>query len=437
MVKGPFAFVKRVAIRLRTTGSRDFAWGLVSQVASSATNLTLSILAGRLLGPDGLGSIFVGFLYYLLATVFQRSLITDPLVAFTASLDEDARRDATRSALMAVLLWGAAATGFLIVVAIAVQGKVGHGLVLFLPWLIPALVQDYWRSILFRDRRGASGALNDIWWLAGMAVSLPFALAIRTDWVVVANWGFGALVAAAAGFIQSRVRPAGMRTSVRWWRMHAWTLGRWLAAESIVYTVAYQLLVFLLAGILGTGALGGLRAVQTLFGPLTLLASALALPGQPAVSRATAVSADHAARLSIRICGLAVVLTGGYLAVAAIFGDRLLEWVFGPSFNSFGSLILPIGIGQLLIASTIGLPLLLKAQARGGALLAARVFGSASSLVLALALAVTRGITGAAWGMTLASGLSSLVLAAYALGGWARPRAAEGDGAVSRDATPP
>ena len=48
-----------------------------------------------------------------------------------------------------------------------------------------------------------------------------------------------------------------MRTSVRWWRMHAWTLGRWLAAESIVYTVAYQLLVFLLAGILGTGALGG------------------------------------------------------------------------------------------------------------------------------------------------------------------------------------
>jgi O-antigen/teichoic acid export membrane protein len=206
-----------------------------------------------------------------------------------------------------------------------------------------------------------------------------------------------------------------------------------LAAESIVYTVTTQLLVFLIAGILGTGPLGGLRAVQTLFGPLTLLASALALPGLPAISRAIAVSTDHAARLAIRIGGLAVFLTGAYLGIAAVFGDRLLEWVFGPSFDSFGSLILPIGVGQVLIASTIGLALLLKARARGGALLATRVVGSASSLVLVPTLAVTKGIAGAAWGMALASGLSSLALVAYALGGRARPSTVPGDGAASRD----
>jgi O-antigen/teichoic acid export membrane protein len=208
-----------------------------------------------------------------------------------------------------------------------------------------------------------------------------------------------------------------------------------LAAESIVYTVSAQLLVFLIAGILGTGPLGGLRAVQALFGPLSLLGSALALPGLPAISRAIAVSTDHAARLAIRIGGLAVFLTGAYLGIAAVFGNRLLEWVFGPSFDSFGSLILPIGIGQVLLASTIGLALLLKARARGGALLAARVVGSASTLVLVLTLAVTHGITGAAWGMALASGLSSLVLVAYSLGGWGEHWAARGDAAASRDAT--
>jgi O-antigen/teichoic acid export membrane protein len=428
-------FVNQLAVRLRTTDSREFAWGLGSQVASSATNLALSILAGRLLGANGLGLVFIGFSYYLLAIGFQRSLITDPLLAVTSSLDEDARREATRSALTAVLLWGTAAATFLIVTALAVQGKVGHGLVLFVPWLLPALVQDFWRSILFRDRRGGAGTLNDSLWLAGMVLTLPLVLLVRTDWVVVANWGFGALIASFAGVIQLRVRPAGTRTSVRWWRMRAWALGRWLAAESIVYTVSSQLLVFLIAGILGTGPLGGLRAVQTLFGPLTLLASALALPGLPAVSRAIAVSTDHAARLAIRIGGLAVVLTGAYLAIATVFGNRLLEWVFGSSFDSYRLLILPIGIGQILIASTIGLALLLKARARGGALVAARVVGSASSLVLVTTLAVTHGITGAAWGIAVASGLSSLALVAYALRGWARPWAAPDDGAASRDAT--
>jgi O-antigen/teichoic acid export membrane protein len=309
----------------------------------------------------------------------------------------------------------------LIVAAITVPSKVGHGLILFVPWLVPALVQDFWRSVLFRDRRGAAGALNDTLWFAGMAVTLPLVLLVRTDWIVVANWGFGALVAAAAGLIQSRVTPAGARTSVRWWRMRAWKLGRWLAAETIVYTVASQVLVFIMAGILGTRPLGGLRAVGTLFGPLTLLAPAIALPGLPAISRVSAESAERAVRLAISIGVLGVLLTGCYLAVAAALSDQLLEEVFGPSFTQFGALILPIGVGQILIAGTMGFALLLKAQARGKALLAARVVGSVSSLVLVLSLAATHGVTGAAWGIALAGGVSSLALVACGLSGWFPP----------------
>jgi O-antigen/teichoic acid export membrane protein len=374
----------------------------------------LSLLAGRLLGPSRLGAIFVGFSFYLLAMGFQRSLITDPLLATTASLDNDARRGATRSALTMALLLAAVATTLLFVASVMVPSNVGHGLILFVPWLVPALVQDFWRSVLFRDRRGAAGALNDTLWFAGMAVTLPLVLLVRTDWIVVANWGFGALVGATTGFIQSRLPPAETRISVRWWTTRAWKLGRWLAAESVIYTISSQLLVFLLAGILGTRSLGGLRAVQTMFGLLTLLAPALALPGLPALSRALAVSADRAARLAVYIGGLAVVLSGCYVAIAAAFGGQLLGWVFGPSFSSFGSLILPTGIGQILIGGTIGLALLLKAQARGKALLGARAVGSASSLVLVLPLAVTRGVTGAAWGIALAGGLTSVALVAFA-----------------------
>jgi O-antigen/teichoic acid export membrane protein len=203
--------------------------------------------------------------------------------------------------------------------------------------------------------------------------------------------------------------------------MSAWKLGRWLAAEAIVYHVASQLLVFILAGILGIRALGGLRAVWTLFGPLTVLTPALALPGLPALVRVSAESAERAVRLALSIGVLAVLVIGCYLAVAAAFGDQLLEWVFGRSFIPFVALILPVGVSQILIAGTIGFALLLKAQARGTALLAARVVGSVSSLVLALSLAASHGVTGAAWGMAVASGVSSLALVAYTLGKWVPP----------------
>jgi hypothetical protein len=152
--------VKRVAGRLRFADRRNFAWGFASQGASS--NLALSLLAGRPLGPSYLGAIFVGFFStYLLAMDFLRSLITDPLTAGTASLDEDARHGAAGSALSTTALLAATATMLLIVAPVAVPRKIGHGLVLFVPWLMLALVQDFWRSVLFRDRRGAAGALND------------------------------------------------------------------------------------------------------------------------------------------------------------------------------------------------------------------------------------------------------------------------------------
>ena len=76
LVSGMRASVKRVAGRLRIVDRRNFAWGFASQGASSITNLGLSLLAGRLLGPSSLGAIFVGFSVYLLAMGFLRSLIT-------------------------------------------------------------------------------------------------------------------------------------------------------------------------------------------------------------------------------------------------------------------------------------------------------------------------------------------------------------------------
>ncbi len=100
----------------------------------------------------------------------------------------------------------------------------------------------------------------------------------KSEWGVAASWGFGALVGALLGFAQTRVRPLSLRRSWDTWRGYGWRFGRWLAAETIAYSAGMQAAVFIIAGLLGTAAIGGLRAVQTVFGPITLLAPAVRFP---------------------------------------------------------------------------------------------------------------------------------------------------------------
>jgi O-antigen/teichoic acid export membrane protein len=407
-VRGRVSTITRFIPGVRST---RFAWGFASQSASSATNFGLSWLAGRLTGPRGLGIVFIGFSYYLLAWAMQRALITNPLVAKSSLLEEESRTSASRAALTSAILFGLASTIALLSVALLVSGDAGRGLLLFTPWLAPALLQDVWRVMLFRDGRNRAGALNDASWLLTMVVTTPVAVAAKDNWVIVSVWGLGALVGCLLGFFQTRLVPSRPADALGWWRQSAWPFGRWLGAESIVYALGSQSLVFLLAAIVDTRAIGGLRAVTAVFGPLTVLGPALALPGVPELAKRAAVSVPAAMSLAVRIGAAATILTGAYVVLIAIGGERLLTTVFGHSFGNYGALVWPIGLGQVLLAPTIGFALLLRAQAKGAALLTGRLIGSIATLGLSLGFAVTWGILGAAWGMALGAVVGGAAIA--------------------------
>jgi O-antigen/teichoic acid export membrane protein len=409
--------------RRRVAGVRRQAvtWGFASQAACSATNFGLSLLAGRALGPAGLGAVFVGFAYYQAVLGFQRSLVAEPLVSLTSALEPDQREQATRAALTMLSLWACAATFVLGLAGLLLPDPAGDGLLLFLPWLVPALVQDFWRVVLFREHRGAASALNDTVWLATMVIAVPLAFAFRAAWAVMASWGLGALAGMILGRFQTRLRPAPLKPALRWWRAEAWPLGRWLGAGGVVYIVGSHGLVLLLAFILDAEALGGLRAVESVFAPLSLLGPALALPGLPALSRKVASSVREAKRAATRLGVGAALATGMYLAITAVNRGSILSVVFGGSFEGFGQLVWPIGLRQMLTALTIGFNLLLMAQQRGRLLLLSQILSTAAMLSLGLWLAERHGVIGAAWGGALAAGVQGLVMAVAALR-WSAPR---------------
>jgi O-antigen/teichoic acid export membrane protein len=402
--------------KLRSARLRDqgFGWGLVDQGFSSATNFALAVLTGRALGPAGLGAVFIGFTLYSIALTLQRSLVTDPLAACSSTVGAEARRFAGNAALSVGCLWAVSASFVILAAALLIGGSYGYGILVLVPWLPAALLQDFWRNVLYRDKNAQAAARNDGVWFLVMAISAPCAWLIGGAWAIAGCWGVGALAGGFLGFAQTAYRPLPIAAALKWWRRDAWFLARWLGLESVAYSLAMYGTILVLAGLLGAASYGGLRAIQSVFGPLSLLVPAIALPGLPAIARAYSESWDAGRALALRIGGLVTALTVAYVALFTLFAG-MLTVVFGDGFAGFQTLVVPIGLGQIALAAGAGFPLLLKAQGRGRTLFLSRLVGLLLTLAVSAALAVTLGLTGVAWGMFATAVITSAMFAAVTL----------------------
>ena len=391
---------------MRSVLLRHGGWSLIDQAFSSATNLGLTVVAGRQLGPAGLGSVALGFAVYLVALGVQRALLTEPLLAKPVE-EEALDRGVTRGALLSISFGIAIA-----LVCWLIPGLVGgEGLDFlraFAPWILPALLQDYWRMQLFRAGRARLAAVNDGVWAVAMAVALALAPDISSPSGAVSIWGVGAAAAALLGFAQCSIRLAPLASAWSWWRAELWPLGRWLAVESLIYNAGNYGVFFVVLPLIGRDGIGALRGVQSVFAPLSLVIPALSVVGLPALARVAIVSRTRALRMAGNLGAVAFGLSGVYLFLVGVGGTRLLELVFGPAFGRFDELIAPTGLGQVVTAAAVGFPILLKAQQRGRAVAGVRLTGACASFVLIVGFAAWGGVVGAAWGLSAGALISAI-----------------------------
>ena len=394
---------------------RQGSWGLIDQSFSSATNFGLAILAGRLVGASGLGVVYLGFSLCFIALNLQRALISEPLVVRSARAREEGSDVDTRHAIGVVTMEAVALTAVMLALGLVLPRPFGTALLLFSPWLAATLFQDLWRSILFRDRRGSAAAMNDGLWLAVMVAALPVALVWRHEATVVLTWGIGALAGALLGFWQVRLRPAAPAASLRWWLDRALPLGRWLAAQTGLLLIQVQVVVLMLTAFLGTADVGGMRSVETVFAPMTLLSQAVSFPALPMLVRVSAEDQDRARVWAFRVSLATMALVVLYLGAVLALGSTLLTFLFGSKFTHYASLAIPVGVRQLVLAAGIGFSMLAKAEGRGSVLVAARIVGATSTVVLVLLIAPRFGLMASLWAMTAGITLGSLCMTVLAL----------------------
>ena len=155
---------RRLVVGIRSRGGGEdpgrFVWGLIDQAFSSASNFLLPIIAAHALGPEGVGIVFIGFAFYLMVSGFERALLlhaADLGVRATGSRGEDGSNSLRAHCRVHR---GRRGVGCFRRIRSS-GGDIGLAVLAYTPWLIPALMQDFTRAVLFQERRGAAAAAND------------------------------------------------------------------------------------------------------------------------------------------------------------------------------------------------------------------------------------------------------------------------------------
>ncbi len=390
--------LKRLTAR---TVRRQYAIAFLDQGASSATSFLFILFVGRSLGPGTLGVATVGLAASLLAGGLGRASIGEPAASSAHFDTDDARCALTASIALAVFLGASITTAGLIV-----RGIVGTALISFGPWIPFYLIHTVLRSIAYRNRKASQAAVSSLVWFATLPLAWAFVTPHSPE-TVATVWGLGASAATLCIVAASRTwRPARPSLALAWWRAQLRSLGMLLTAESLTFHLTQFGVMAWLTGIVGPKAVGGLRAVESLFSPLSLLGAAVGLPALPQLAQESLVEPQRALRRALIIgflCSITVALYAASLAALPT-----LAIVFGEQFRVYSDLIAPVAIAQCFLAFSIGSSLYLRASRDGVPLLATRV-GVAGVTLAIVPAAASQGIAAAAWAYAAVSAGAALV----------------------------
>ncbi len=338
-------------------------WALADQAVISGVNFLTGILLARYLGLEGFGQFTLAWMAVLFVNALQHATIIAPMMSIGPK----------QSAAELPAYYGAVIVqqvvfslcGFVVLFA-AVEatplvfpdwGLGGLGLPLASA-AVAFQCQDFLRRYLFARGRAAQAFVNDGVRYFGQLAVLTWLFLSFPDrresesalWVIA---GTAAAAAFCGVFLVERIAwaPGALRaTAARHWRF-----SRWLAGSAVMQWVTANLFLLAAGALLGTAAVGALRAAQTLMGPCNILFQGL----ENVVPARAAWHFQHGGAAALvgymKKIGLVFgLVTAGIAVVVAAAPDFWLGLAYGGEYVGYGYLVRWYAVIYLL--SFLGVP---------------------------------------------------------------------------------
>ncbi len=373
-------------------------FSLMGQTASSATTLAFVLVAGRSQDAAFLGKITIGLTVAFALLGLQRAALVEPFIVFRVTNVADAGAAAATWSTTFSL-----ATGGILLLGAALPSGASIALLTAGLGAFSIVPFDAVKSRLYQTNKPKRASMADLVALGSTVGFLLSAWAIHVACLLPVAWSLGTAVGLLAAFRWVDLRPQ-MRLSwaFSWWRTTLLPFSRWLVLDSVLLNVGAILFVLIVSTSLSSAAVGGLRAVQTLFAPLTLIAPALVQVALPAASAVAVSAGRYATKIALYAALAGVAMTGIYLLLISLVPSLLIN-LFGASYGSYETVIVPIALGQLVAAVGLAPYLLLRVARAGESIAVCRIGGTAVTLALAAILTNRYDVDGAAWALFMGS----------------------------------
>ena len=400
------------AATLRTWGTKS-ALSLVDQGLTSGAGFIVNIYLARVLAPNVYGAFAVAFTGLLFVSGFHNVLLLEPLSVLGPSRHADRlvrffrAQIAVHAVLVGVLSAAVLLSGILLWRVEPRNPLVGAilGAAFALPFLLLLWLARRMCYVVQLPSTAVAGSGSYL----GITYAGLFVLARMGR---IGSFSAFALIGLASacstiplfhklGLWNRAPSPSGQLS----WREALrgnWTYGRWLVGSTVLYSISTQTQAFLVAGILGLGAAGILRAMQIPSLAMTQIVTATGLLILPAFShdfgRGSTGRIRHKAVLVSASLGFVALCFCLFLAIEA---GRVEHVLFGGKYASDAWIMSVLALVPVANACSLGYSMALRASHRPDYDLAANAIVAPISLISSICFIRWWGISGVAASMAL------------------------------------
>jgi O-antigen/teichoic acid export membrane protein len=342
----------------------------MDQGLSSGAGFVLNLFLARWLDREAYGAFAVAFATLLFLFGFHTALLLEPMSVVGPSTHSGRMIGYFLAQLRLHCVLTVLLSGVLLVTAAIIAAAGGHaklvaataGSALALPFLL----------LLWMVRRMCYVVLRPslaLWGSAGYLLFIALGLVVLHGSHLLGP--FSAFVLMGTASIPAALFPLwqlgviSVNTESFSWRealQENWSYGRWLIAGTILFAFANQAQTYIVAGLMGLGAAGILRALQIPSLVMTQIVTAFGLLVLP--SLATEFGLGHIHRLRKK-----AVLTTIFLTVASVMNAAILwtaakpieQLLYGGKFSSYSWLIPTLGLVPVFTGFAMGFSMALRA----------------------------------------------------------------------------
>jgi O-antigen/teichoic acid export membrane protein len=390
---------------------RRASLNVVDQAVVALANAANPILAAALLDKHATGVMLLALAYAYAANGLGRAFVGEVILAHAPRLDDAHRRQLVRDGAATAALFGLAAG----VVLLAIWASGIDPDLADLVWVAPAipviLLQDTGRHAALAAGAPARALAVDAGWiLTQSAIIVVLAVTgLVSGGSLLAAWGAGAAVPAAAWLIRDRVNP--LRGRPRRWLAEVRHLSGWFTATAVVGQTHTLVIAQSVVKLLDPASYALLRLAQVaVLQPIQNLITAMNSLLVPRASRLAGAGDAAAIRQQTLRASAALGAFGLVVIVVASLAARPVLARLLPAYVDAATLALPISIQSTIYLVQVPFTAGLRGMQRPRSLLVQYVIFAVASLAAFVAGVRFGGLIWGVWGLTAGSAFGLVVM---------------------------